>query len=161
MRKSTNRFVIMGEILVIITQNGDVILADSEDYPVLSKYSWCISKKGYAVANINHKVTKMSRYILGANNPKDVIDHKNNIKLDNRKKNLRKCTQAENVRNRTGKSKNGFIGIRLTPQGKYNVRITIDRREIHIGNYDTLEEAIKARNEAEDKYHGEFGSHNN
>lgn len=53
--------------------------------------------------------------------------------------------------------RNDTSGIRVTPFGKYNVRITCDRKEIHVGNYDSFEEAKQARIEAERKYYGEFG----
>lgn len=161
-RVSKNKFIIQGSILSVITSSGDVILADIPDKELLQKYTWCISKTGYAVANIRGKVTKMHRYILGT----DVcggscVDHINRNPLDNRRANLRLCTCGENTRNRTASPncKSGHIGIRITPSGKFNVRITYMRKEIHIGNFDTLEEAIQARNQAEDQYHGEFGSH--
>ena len=156
-RKSTNVFSINGKILTITTKNGDVILADAEDYEKLKMYSWCISKTGYAVANTGKQVVKMHRYILGLTNPKEVVDHINNNKLDNRRANIRICTQAENARNRS--PKRDYSGIRLTEAGTYNVRITKDRKEIHIGNYKTIEEAVQARKDAEKKYHGEFGYH--
>ena len=157
-RESTNKFELAGDVLIITTQKGGTILADAEDYPILKDHSWCISKTGYAVANFRGKVVKMHRLIMQADDPDIVVDHKNNNKLDNRKQNLRKCTQAENARNKSGKHK--YIGIRLTPHGSYNVRITINRKEIHVGNYATIDEAITARCKAEDKYHKEFGHHN-
>lgn len=159
-RKSTNSFKVIGDVLTIVTKNGDVFLADVEDKEKLEKYSWCLSKTGYAVANINHKVTKMHRYILGVKDQKVVVDHKNRDTCDNRKDNLRICTCADNARNKTvsRNCKSGYIGIRLTDHGKYNVRITFDRQEIHIGNFETLDLAIAARKEAEKRYHGEFGS---
>lgn len=156
-RKSTNSFEIKEGVLYITTKNNDVILADPEDYEKLSKHSWCISKTGYPVANINGRPTKLHRYILELSDPKDIVDHKNRNPLDNRRQNLRRCTQAENMRNKSGK--NGYIGIRVTPYKTYNVRITINYKEIYVGSFKTLEEAIAARNKAEDEYHGEFGNH--
>lgn len=156
-RKRTNQYLVEGNSLRIITSKGDVILADAEDYNKLSKYSWCISKTGYPVANINGKVTKMHRYLFGMTNPQIVADHINHNPLDNRKTNLRICTMAENSRNKGG----GYAihGIRKTKHGKYSVRIMFQRKEYHIGNFPTYEEAVRARYEAEDKYHGEFGYH--
>jgi predicted transcriptional regulator len=58
MRKSTNKFEIVGDILKITAANGTLILADANEYDLLRKYSWCISRTGYAVANINYKVVK-------------------------------------------------------------------------------------------------------
>ncbi len=161
-RKSTNKFSIAADgTLVITLKNGMNYYADAEDKELLEKYSWCMAATGYAVANIGGKVTKMHRYIMGVTDPNILVDHKNRFIYDNRKKNLRCCTRAENCRNKSvSKNSNiGHLGIRLTKGGRYNVRITKNRKEIHIGNYETLEEAIKAREDAEDRYHKEFGSH--
>lgn len=156
-RKSTNVFSIKGNVLTVKTKSGDTIMTDLDDFDQLNKYSWCVSKTGYAVANIGNKVTKMHRYILGVKNTCEVVDHINGNKLDNRKENLRICTQAENSRNKTISNEYGVPGIRLTKHGKFNVRITVNKNEIHIGNYSTLKEAIDARLEAERNYYGEFG----
>ena len=157
-KSTTNQYVVEGDLLKIITQNGDVILADSEDYEKLSKHSWCVSKTGYAVANINRKVTKLHRYLLDVTDPFMVIDHKNHNRLDNRKTNIRVCSQRENAKNK-GAVNNKEVGIRETKHGTYSVRITNDREEIHIGSFKTLEEAKEARLKAERKYHKEFGYH--
>lgn len=78
--------------------------------------------------------------------------------MDNRKVNLRLCSPKENSRNLSlaKNNKTGVTGVRKTKYGKWNARITVDRKEIYLGNYDTLEEAAKARKEAEKKYFGEF-----
>jgi hypothetical protein len=161
-RQNTCQFSIRGDVLEITTAKGETILADASDYDVISKHSWCVSSQGYAVANINGRVVKMNRYILGLENGDGrIVDHKNRKKLDNRRKNLRFATAKENARNCGAKKNNaiGAIGIRILQSGKYNASILVDRRRIHIGNFDTLEEAIEARRAAEDKYHGEFASH--
>lgn len=159
-RKSTNTFTVSGELLTIKTKSGVEILADAEDLGKLQTWSWCINKAGYAVANIGEKIVRMHRYIMDADDG-EVVDHKNRNILDNRKQNLRICTQQENMRNvrPAQTSKTGEVGIRMTKHNKFNVRITHNKKEMHIGNYDTLEEAIAARKVAEKKYHGEFGSH--
>lgn len=159
-RKSTNSFEIDGDILTITTKNGEKILADAANYEKLSKPSWCISKTGYAVATINKKVVKMSRAVLGVDDCNIVADHKNGNKLDNRVGNLRICTAQQNSKNQGAKNKNNLpVGIRITKHGKYNARIFFNGKGIHIGNFSTLEEAVNARNNAEDKYFGEFAQH--
>lgn len=153
MKHNTNRYE-----LKIITKKGDEILIDIQDLEKVKRYSWCISKTGYPVANINGKVTKIHRYILGIKNPEIVIDHINGNPLDNRKNNLRLCTALENSRN-TSVSKNnktGYLGISKTQGGKYRARIMVNRQEIRLGHYDKLEDAINARKKAEIKYFGRF-----
>lgn len=152
-KRNTNNY-----ILQVITANNNKILVDYEDFEKISKYSWCVSKTGYAVANINGKVTKMHRYILGITNPEIVIDHINHNTLDNRKNNLRICTNKENSRNaKIGKNnKTGFIGISIAYNGKYRARIMVDRKEIALGHYTNIEDAIAAREKAEKLYFKEF-----
>lgn len=153
---SKNKFEIDGELLRIITTKGETILADAADYDILSKHTWCISKTGYPVTRTNQKTVKLHRILLNLTDPAIIADHRNRNPLDNRRCNLRVCTQKENARNKSGK--NGYIGIRITPNNRYEVRITDNYKSIHIGNYRTLEEAIEVRRMAERKYHGEFGS---
>lgn len=72
-------------------------LIDIEDVEKIRKYKWYMNPKGYAVY-VNKRCIQMHRYI--ANPPQHlVIDHINRNKLDNRKCNLRICTQKENVAN--------------------------------------------------------------
>lgn len=161
-RKRSNTYCEIGDTLAVITSKGDVILTDMEDRPMVEQASWCVSKTGYAVANIGGRVVKMHRYLLADSlKPGDLVDHKNRNTLDNRRRNLRPCTHTENMRNvRTSRNNSvGHLGIRLTKDGKFNVRIVANRKEHHIGNYDSLKLAIEARERAEDLYHGEFASH--
>jgi len=153
LKKNTNKYE-----MKVITKKGEEILIDIEDFEKVKRYSWCISKTGYPVANINGKVTKLHRYLLGVKNPKIIVDHINRNALDNRKSNLRLCTALENSRNTTvsKNSNTGYLGISLTPQGKYRARIMVNRKEIRLGNYSKIEDAIKARKQAEKKYFKEF-----
>ena len=63
-RQSTNTFEQIGDTLKITTARGEIVLADCEDVDLLKKYSWCISKTGYAVANISGRTIKMHRLLL-------------------------------------------------------------------------------------------------
>lgn len=158
-RKNTNKFVIENGKLEITTAKEKVIIADAEDYKILCKYSWCISKTGYVVANIDHKVTKMHRYILGIKNPNIIIDHINGNPLDNRRSNLRICTVTQNARNCALNKNNtsGATGVQLIKKsGRYRAVITVNRKEIRLGHFKTFDAALKARQEAEKKYFGEF-----
>lgn len=160
--RNKNTYIIKEDYVEIHTAKGDLILIDTEDFEKAKTHSWCISKTGYPVANIDHKVIKMHRFLLGITDPNIIVDHANGNPLDNRRANMRICTWAENSRNckASKNSKSGHIGIRITPSGKYRPRISVNREEIKgIPLYDTLEEAIAARNELELIYHGAFSSH--
>lgn len=155
--KSLNTYVTNGDTTTVYTTANVSFLIDTEDLPKILERTWCISKTGYAVAGISRKTVKLHRHLLNPS-PKEVIDHINGDPLDNRRENLRICTNSENTKNNRLQKNNplGYTGIRKTPHGMYNARITVDRQEIHIGNYPTFEEAVLARIDAEVKYYGEF-----
>ena len=158
-RKRTTTLNIVGDIGIITTRKGEKILIDARDAAKAMRYSWCISKTGYAVANINGHVRKMHRYIMDVHDVAGVIvDHRNGDRLDNRRENLRFCTLEENARNkgRIRNASNDYPGVNRKSNGKYRARITVCRQEKQLGTFDTLEEAIAARKKAECEYHGEY-----
>lgn len=155
-----NTYEVDGNILKIFTSKGELILADLEDYEKLKLHSWCISKTGYAVSNINKKTTKLHRYLLELTDPSVVVDHINHNPLDNRKCNMRICTAHENSLNQRGtKGRTLPVGICEQPNGRYNAEISVSGRTIHLGTFNTIDEALEVRKEAEIKYFGEFAQH--
>ena len=76
------------------------------------------------------------------------VDHINRIRTDNRVENLRWVTHRENCFNKDcrAESKSKEKNINLRANGKYVVQIQVDGKRKYIGVYDTLEEAVKARN---------------
>lgn len=54
-------------------------------------------------------------------------------------------------------SSTGHTGVSYMKQyGKYRAYITLHRKQIYLGLYETLEEAVKARKEAEEKYYSPY-----
>jgi hypothetical protein len=82
------------------------------------------------------------------------IDHINHIRDDNRWVNLRNVIHRANQLNTSLSSNNtsGFNGVRILPSGRYSAFIMVQRKQISLGTYDTLEEAIAARQAANSKY---------
>lgn len=91
------------------------------------------------------------------------IDHINHIRNDNRLVNLRFVTHRGNMRNKSVSSKNtsGVTGVCFSKaHRKYIAQISVDRENIYLGIFETLEEAAAARAEANLKFnfnnnHGE------
>ena len=98
----------------------------------------------------------MARVIMSA--PKGMtVDHINHDTLDNRRSNLRLATYSENLKNR-GKSKantSGFTGVGIH-KGKYRACIQKNGKQISLGHFETIKEAVNVRKLAEEQLYGEF-----
>lgn len=60
-------------------------------------------------------------------------------------------TRVTNLQMKT-KNATGVKGVSIKPNGRYVATIWFKGKGIHLGTFDTLEEAAQARKEAEDKY---------
>jgi hypothetical protein len=158
--------------LIPLTQ-GQFAIVDDEDYDDLVKHNWnaawASTNNSFYVVRQRRKIdpsgpdaVRMHRIIMNA--PKGmVVDHINHDTLDNRKVNLRVCTTAQNSMNKVKSSNNtsGYKGVCWHKgEGKWNARIKIHRKLIHLGSFICKEEAARSYNKASEKYHGEFGYKN-
>ena len=139
--------------------SGNWATVSFSSYHKVEAYSWTESK-GYAVArNADNKTIKMHRLVCGT--PAGIgTDHINGDKLDNRDCNLRMATQQQNMQNKTAIHNLNSLGIRgvspaATP-GKFVARISIKRKSIHLGTFDSLQGATDARRAAAQQYYGDF-----
>lgn len=141
---------------------------DKSILPELLKYSWFRTTQGYVatrvVENDKKRDVLLHRLILNAPE-KMVVDHINGNGLDNRKANLRLCTQQQNTFNSksTVNNKHGYKGIRFDkrqPRKGWIAQITFNRKNIYLGSHYTKEEAALTYNEAAKKYFGEFANLN-
>lgn len=103
---------------------------------------------------VNTKASYLHREIMKPP-PELVVDHINGNGLDNRKKNLRICTQAQNVRNRAP-IKGRYKGVSSRGGGVWRARITVDGRMIYLGDHLSEIAAAKAYDQAAIRFHGEF-----
>lgn len=78
-----------------------------------------------------------------------VVDHVNHDTLDNRKSNLKICTSAENCFNSGINSRNitGYKHISKLKIGKWRVKIQKNYKNIFCKLANSLEEAIKIRDD--------------
>lgn len=139
-------------------------LASLEDFDKIRRTCWTLGSNGYPVGRPpgSRNAVALHRFLIFGLENGGLVDHRDGNTLDARRGNIRKATYQGNARNtRIAKNNStGFKGIRLTARGRWNARITVDRREIHIGNYATKEEAAAAYDEAARRLHKEFASPN-
>jgi len=98
---------------IILSNTGNKAIIDIENISKVKNYKWYESKSdGYVIAVINGKNVKLHNFIMGIH-IKEMIDHKNRNKLDNRKENLRHASRIENSMNRGIQSNNtsGVVGV--------------------------------------------------
>ncbi len=82
---------------------GKAAEVDTEDYELVSKYSWHL-RDGYAVTKMKRpdgkRVTlQMHRLVMGTTDPYVIVDHKDQNRLNNVRSNLREVTPKENANN--------------------------------------------------------------
>lgn len=126
------------------TKRRGVALVDRADAEAVGVYPWCMSR-GYAVrgAQIGGKrrLVLMHRFLLGLSPGDGVqVDHINGNKLDNRRANLRVCTNAENHQNL---HHCGFYrGVSWHARKKrWQAYAYLARKKRHLGYYASKEEA--------------------
>lgn len=112
---------------------------------------------------INKNNSKLALFKCDCGNKKELVFTdvlKGNIKtcgckqgyLSKSSREKQKNTLLNFYSNKTMKNnKSGHTGISLV-NGKYRVRIQVNHKSIHVGYFDTLDKAIKARKKAEEKY---------
>jgi len=105
----------------------------------------CIKYKNYLV----HRLVWLYHY---GKFPSCQLDHINSNRQDNRIENLRESSYIENAINVPNRSNNisGVVGVSLhKASGKWQARISVNRKNIALGIFNSFEEAVKVRYEAE------------
>ena len=138
-------------------------IVDSVDLPLIRKHTWRSFSNGrtmYAVAYIGGKRVLMHRLILGT--PVGMsTDHIDGDGLNNRRSNLRACTQKENLWNMGSKGNaSGYKGV-FARGSKWQVKIRVgEKHAICVGTFSDKLIAALAYNIMAYRKHGEFARFN-
>jgi hypothetical protein len=114
--------------------------------------------KGYRITKIKNKQYREHHLVWLYHNgymPINQIDHINRIKDDNSIENLRECSNAENHQNKDIQSNNtsGYPGVCWdNNKQSWLATITVNRKQIYLGVYDDISNAIESRQKAEKQY---------
>ena len=154
---------------LIPLNEGKVAKVDDEDFDRVSKYTWklMVARNGtgnpYARTWIKGQML-MHHFVLGS---KIRTDHKDGDSLNNQKANLRPANRVQNARNRRiQKHSAPFKGVSLfkaTGKWQASIRLAtapVQLRKVHLGFFETPEEAARAYDIVALKHFGEFARTN-
>jgi len=145
-----------------LTQN-QIAIVDAENYEWLNQWLWYALwapklQKFYVCHMEGKQFWYMHRIIIGAQRG-ELVNHKDMDTLNNRRYNLRICTNQQNMANRGPQRNNtsGHKGVRWDHnRARWSARIMVSKKHLHLGRYLKLEDAINAYKEAAEFYFGEF-----
>ncbi|MGN6657107.1 MAG: HNH endonuclease [Rhodanobacter sp.] len=159
------------------TINANVVLSLLRYEPETGKFYWLIAKGnrriGYEAGTVNswgyvsialnrqkYQAHRLAWVFMTGDEPEDEIDHINGIRSDNRWVNLREATTFENHVNVPMSKRNtsGLKGVGLH-RGRWRAKLNSNGKCIHIGYFQTPEEAYVAYRKAADFHHGKFANH--
>lgn len=141
---------------IIPITKGYSVTVDDEDFEFLSQWKWHAfpgaSGKVYAarnsLPNFEGKRTHIFMHRVIANTPSDMdTDHRDGDGLNNRRKNLRTATRAQNMWNRApnkcGTSRHKGVSWHKQ-HGKWIANIQVNKKRHFIGLFRDEDEAAKA-----------------
>lgn len=140
---------------------GQFAIVDDEDYELVAQFKW------HTMANSNshhvYAATKLRMHRLIVKPPPGyMVDHINGDTLDNRRCNLRICTNAQNQQNtqsRGGTSQYKGVSFQVK-SGKWMAAFQFDGVRYYCGAWDTEEDAAKAVDKKRSEVCGDFASKN-
>lgn len=106
-------------------------------------------------AGVFYKVHQIIWLLVTKEWPKDEIDHEDGNGLSNKWENLREVTRLKNMQNRRKNlnNKSGNVGVtRNKKAGKWKAQIYENGRYVYLGLYFSIEEAVKVRQAASERF---------
>lgn len=159
-----NDYIINGEEVIFNLYSGKTsdkigeFIIDLEDIEKVKYHKWRLGHS-HVVTGLPAKGTQreLSWVILDLDNRDEknknvVVDHIDGNPCNNKKSNLRICSQGKNVLNKSFMSNNssGFIGVSYKKdKDRYDPEIRINKKRCHLGYTKTLEDAAYKRYYAE------------
>lgn len=155
-----NTYKIMGDVAECLLSDGSIALVSTESIPRLQTCTWCKGGNGYVMTRSAKNAISMQRFLTSAK-PDEIVDHIDRNPLNNTIRNLRICTKQENAINTPIRSDNatGYKGVSYHKKaGKFRAYIVINGKQIHLGLFDTAEQAAQKYQETARLFYGEFSS---
>lgn len=153
---ANTKYQMFGDFAVCETSDGQFFIVDADIVKLICHRSWCKSA-GYLCTRVGDELIRLHDYVMSiefdAKPQGCVIDHINQDRGDNRRRNLRFVEQKENLRNMPLRHNNtsGATGVSATKDGRYRAYITVDGKQRSLGYYEKFDDAVSARRFAEDQ----------
>ncbi len=159
--------------------NGYVFTVSDADFDYISQFRWCRHPKGRFQGTAKPVCGQWLHRIIAERMGLDIasaqIDHRDRTPSNNQRSNLRVATHGQNRANSglNSDNKSGFKGVHLqrkrppTPGRKtrkdklgdrWVAQINADGKKIHLGYFDTPEEAHEVYEKAAKKHFGRFAN---
>lgn len=174
--KSTPNHTVMladGAIGIILTGRTGIAIAviDARDYPLVKDHRWYPLVKRrttYVQANLlredgTRTCVLLHRMIMAQQlGPAMDVDHRNHNGLDNRRRNLRPATRAQNLMNRLARrGTSQYLGVHWSARKqRWRAQIRIDGEKVYLGSFASEKAAARAYDAAASEHHGEFAQLN-
>lgn len=146
-----------GDLAFVPLPNGEEAIIDANMAEAASVWNWHIGRtdSGFTIRrSLNPGYQTLADLIspppAGMQN-----DHRNRNPLDNRRLNLRHCTNQQNSQNRMRSNVTGYKGVGRHGRG-WRARITTTAKRVSLGCFDTPEAAARAYDKAAVEHFGEF-----
>lgn len=161
-----NRIEVTDNSIKVYDDKYNYCLIDKEDYSYIKDWYWRKDEKGYwrtnskdvdrdgkTVLKLHQEIAKIK---YGNYNSKEIFpDHLDRNKDNNKKNNLILKPNKDNMKNRGLSESNtsGKTGVSYDKNKEMYVSyITVGGKRINLGSYEVIEDAIKARKQAEIEY---------
>lgn len=149
-----------------VYHNGVVVFnatVDDECFDNIKIFKWGTHKGGYVRRTFRDKDSGkimfeyLHRNIMGCSKGDNkYVDHINHNRLDNRKINLRICSQFQNCANSFKRKGRHFKGVYKIKDNKWNAMITFKGHTIFLGTYLLEKDAALAYNIAATLFNNQF-----
>lgn len=159
--KKYNRYEEFSDYVIGYTSKNEPFYVDIADYEKIKNICWLKNEDGYIISGNGDR---LHRIVTGCPDDK-LVDHIGGeaTRNDNRKSNLRIATHSQNSQNSCLHSNNtsGYTGVTWDKKNcKWIAQIKFNYKNIFLGRYVDIDDAIRARRNAEEEYFGEWSYHN-
>lgn len=151
-----------GHSAVVPLTKGKFAIIDAADWPLVAPYRWLAigpNPRGVWYAKMARMpCTYLHRFLTKPGHRRLLVDHWNHDGLNNRRCNLRVCTQTQNQGNRRSfGNSSGYKGVCWDKAGgRWIATIRVQKKRLALGGFDDKEEAARVYDTAARAHFGEF-----